>query len=255
MQQELKELIEKTSGNNLHLKVAELLKKAGWEVDLSSYYYDDTANKPREIDIVAYKKIEIIEKHETYNRILETFRAFLFVECKNFTDQVAFRMCPSEGNEKAIVVEKMDKLNLLLNGLGVDHHYMRSKSVGKLSDTVQRNQGALFDTLTQPVKSLVFFKQHSPIKGLYYPVVIYSGINGIYPIIGKQDLDKLQPRKELIAELNYSYRSVIDGKLRSNCFFIDFVHVSNISDFLEKVSVEIGLVKRYLSKRLEERKS
>ena len=109
----LKKQIEK-SGNNLHMEIVELLESNSWIVDLSSYYYDDTTDKPREIDVVAKKKFCAFEgqspdDHRYY------FHVFLFIECKYLTDEVAFRMHGTnpKSNEDAVIIECMDKEKLL----------------------------------------------------------------------------------------------------------------------------------------------
>lgn len=56
MEAELKTRI-KESGNNLHLDVADFLKRKGWLVDISPYYCDEFTDRPREVDIIATRRI------------------------------------------------------------------------------------------------------------------------------------------------------------------------------------------------------
>lgn len=56
MEKTLKKAIEE-SGNRLHLRVADLLTKGGWTVQLSPYYVDELTTAPREIDIIASRRI------------------------------------------------------------------------------------------------------------------------------------------------------------------------------------------------------
>jgi len=240
MRKDFKKIIEE-SGNNLHIDTVDLLERMQWDVDLSSYYYDDTANKPREIDIIAQKNVEVIDDPE--KGVISQFKLFLFIECKYFKNEVAFWMRPNrEGEAKeAMIIEAIrsvdewdKKLILEEEGLFREHHYLREGFIGKLYDS--KNEKPIFDALTQPIKSLTFFKERRAEKGIYYPIVVYSGIEGIYAIKRKgADLDKLEPKKELIFGLNYSYRSVVDNKLKTNHFYIDFIHQGGLGDFVEEI--------------------
>ena len=87
------------------MKVAQFLEGKGWNVDISSYYLDDITNKPREIDIVARKRISMSERIFTPHE--GDFDVFLFIECKHFSDEIAFWMHKNdyEESEKAIITE------------------------------------------------------------------------------------------------------------------------------------------------------
>ncbi len=70
-------------------------------------------------------------------------------------------------------------------------------------------------------------------KAIYYPIVVYMGIDGIFAIKNNGvDLDNLTPKKELIFGMNYSHRSVVDNKLKDNHFYIDFIHIESLGNFI-----------------------
>jgi len=252
MQEELKKIIKK-SGNNLHIAVVELLEKMQWDVDLSSYYYDDTANKPREIDIIAKKNIPII--NPTTQAQCNEFNLFLFIECKHFTKEVAFRSRLNREQEakEAITIEANEAVDgwskeviLEREGLFRNHHYLKERFIGKLYDT--ENEKPVFNAITQPIKSLIFFKESRCERGVYYPLVVYSGTDGIYSIKRQDsDLEKIKPKKRLIFGLNYSYKPPISGVLKTNQFYIDFVHQDELGSFIEDTILEeIKELKEYL---------
>lgn len=256
MREEFKKIIEK-SGNNLHIDTVNLLETMQWDVDLSSYYYDDTANKPREIDIIAQRNVSVIDPLKKIS--VDEFKLFLFIECKYFKNEVAFwaRRNRKEEAKEAMIIEGLDKEYLLGPGnLFRDHHYLRERFIGTLYDSFPKEQGAVFNAVTQPIKSLTFFKERfykmevekGLTKAIYYPIVVYSGIEGICDIRRKGvDLDKLEPKKELIFGLNYSYRSVVDNKLKTNRFYIDFIHQSRLGNFIEDViQGELSELRQYL---------
>lgn len=254
MTQDLKDLLEK-SGNNLHLEVADILESKGWDIDLSSYYYDDTENKPREIDIIATRNEGVgSEAKGESGKPIDKFDISLYIECKYFTKDIAFRMLPIGGLEQAAALhlnelnkeELVDFLNREADYL--KNHYFDTKSVGKLHDT--EIETTVFNALTQPIKSLVFSKDgedHIKLNKIYVPIVVYSGIDGIYPIQGSQDLDKLQPLQHLPYGLNYAYRNVHTGFLKREYFIVDFVHKDIFNKFLtHRVQNDIGGIRRYL---------
>lgn len=110
MKEDLKKIIEK-SGNNLHINTVNLLKEMGWNVDLSSYYYDDTANKPREIDIIAQINEPVFDFPP--NNLINEFKLFLFIECKYFKNELAFRMRLNQEKEaqKAMAIEAINSID------------------------------------------------------------------------------------------------------------------------------------------------
>ncbi len=244
------ENIIKNSGNNLHLEIAQYLEQSGWRVDLSSYYYDDTTNKPREIDIVARKHIEITDIRGS--QVVDAFEVCLFIECKYFKNEIAFRLHQNSNGEntKGIIVEGFNKDELMYQtGLENSHHYLNVEKVAKLYDAQSDEQNDIFNAITQPIKSLVFFKDREPKKGFYYPVVVYSGINGIYPVeqADLANLQGLQQLKNIIFGVNYSYRSTASGALENQYFCVDFVHKGDFQRFLQFVDSEMGTVRKSLA--------
>jgi len=270
MKSELKETI-KNSGNNLHLEIVETLKDKGWDIDISAYYCDDITNKPREIDIVAKKRIPIFKDKNPEIIKKYNFPIFLFLECKNFQNQIAFRVVDSLFDiSKSAINSQTKNFNIeqILNEteLKNKHHYLVNKKVAKLYDVPykslkkkkidERLDGQIFESITQPIKSLIFFTREGDIsKGVFYPVVIYRGIPGFYIIEkGKntdRNLDKLKPVKNLIFGLKYSYREIIGGVAgafyRTSNFLIDFVHQNEFEKFLQSIEEnEITEIKKYL---------
>lgn len=230
------------------MRVINRLEHLEWDVEISAYYYDDTTNKPRECDIIAQKEIQV----KPIGPVVDKFKVFLFIECKHFKGEVAFRMHQSHPEAKAmkdiksaIIIYDINKEKALKN---INHHYLWQKNIAKLYDSVDEEKN-IFNAITQSVKSLTFFKERQPEKGLYYPVVVYSGIDGIYPI-DSTDLSLLQtltPEKYLILGLNYSYRSVVSGFLETQYFLIDFVHESEFINYLQTISRDADALKERLA--------
>ena len=224
------------SGNNLHLQVVEVLESAGWIVELSAYYTDDLTDKPREIDIYARKKIDVLSH---FGDPVGSFSVYLFAECKYFSSEIAFRVQPAKKNREAIVLVGMRGFNEQLERFYTSHHYMTIRKVGKLYDAYDaagaqpKTRASVFDGLTQSVKSLLSFRDKGLSMGVCYPAVIYSGIDGLYELEGS-DIDLAGKTKETLSafELNYAYRSSATNALLSDYFIIDFLHQSKLNDYL-----------------------
>ena len=249
MTEELKKLI-RNSGNNLHMDVVDSLEKSYWNVDMSSYYYDDTTGKPREMDIIASKDWRILPT-DGQSSIIDFVRVYLFIECKYFTKEIAFRLHQNDKEKSRAAIltsgirtwyEALDK-----SGLRNDHHFVAESSLGKLFDS--ENGTDVFNAITQPVKALIFFKDRKDKafkdsghrdgvieKAIYYPLVVYSGIQGIYALKRNDiaNLDKLKFQDNLTAAFNYSYRSVVDGQLKTQYFCIDLIKRDRFEEMLEK---------------------
>ena len=158
MDPRLKKIISE-SGNNLHLEVVKMLEEKSWKVNLSAYYYDDTNNKPREIDIVASKPLayfkgqpgELVKDFQAYS-----VNVFLFIECKYFKNEIAFRIHETNKNKEAVVCEGINK-DEFLEEVKNFHHYLKFSAIAQLYDAVPEDQDKIFNAITQPVKSLTFF--------------------------------------------------------------------------------------------------
>jgi hypothetical protein len=228
------EAVLSTSGHNLHLRTVTALQGAGWHVELSAYFYDDTDPKPREIDIIASRQVPVRQPSgETVN----TFQTSLFIECKYFKEEIAFRMQPASDYQAAIKLRCPWNINL--EELAARHRYGLIGEVGKLYD--QHNPADLFSAITQPVKSLTFFRDRAQRTGLYYPITVYEGIDGIYHLDpGVTTLTGLTRKKYSVFGLSYTYRNVssVYNELNSEIFYIDFVHKDEFPDLLTAIAVD-----------------
>ena len=230
MEKNLEKII-KESGNNLHIKVVELLESLEWDVELSSYYYDDTTGKPREIDIVAKKRVDIDFSGKN-------FFIFLFIECKYFKNEIAFRLHRNDRDKskRAIILNSIYQ-NGIFTRTNSAHHYLTRDKISKLYDSYGNKDNGkddVFSAFTQAAKSLLFFRCAQNIKGVYYPLVVYDGINGIYDIEDIKDLNNKQLNKHSIFGFDYWYRWREENAFASQYFCIDFLHFDVLKDFIEK---------------------
>jgi hypothetical protein len=259
MNHKLKEQIIK-SGNNLHLDVARKLGKEGWLADVSSYYVDDISTAPREIDIIAKMQIDIAGINRSYQDMMGKFYVYLLIECKYFNNAIAFRMLENDKIEsiEAIVCANLPKNSFLEQDYYAfpNHHYFNNK-IAKLHDVAEKKENNnVFSAITQPIKSLIFQKDESREKALYYPVVIYRGIEGIYGIenIDNNNLDDAVQMKHMIYGVNYAYRRPVDGKTLKQMFYVDFVHESELDNYLKLIESEVEEVRNTMFFLLKNKK-
>lgn len=272
MNPKLKEAI-KNSGNNLHLKVAEFLESLDWDTDISAYYCDDITEKPREIDIIASKDIPFVDDGNKIPEKAYRFSIYLLVECKNFKNEIAFRMRKNnlQDSKSAIMTSITDaeKEELLeKTNLDKNHHYLIKNKVAKLYDTFGAKNSDVFDAIIQPIKSLIFFenrmpeiKEYRPNKALFYPIVVYEGIPGFYliekSINTDKELDKLKEAdNNLIFGLNYSYSETlfnVSGKrfIPKRPFCVDFIHFDKFGEFLKIIDSEINEIRGYFQEKFD----
>ncbi len=235
--------IIKNSGHNLHMQVVEILEDAGWRVNSNSYYYDDSANKPREIDIIASKEEKIIEPISGIKH--DEFTIFLFIECKYFNDPIIFRLHNQTETESwhSIITKGLNKYEIFDN---TRHSFLRLDRVGKLHDTTKKQEKNLFDAVTQPIKSLLFFKDaDSQSKAIYLPLVVFNGPAEIY--YAENQTIKEYPEKIAYFGINYWYKNVHSNKLEQQYFVITFVKLKYLTDFLNALKDnEVVWIRKHL---------
>ena len=74
----VQKIIEK-SGNSFHSRVVKLLRDEKWTVLVSPYYSDNFTDKPREIDVIAERNLDVSDFIRDW---LGTLNVRLFIECK-----------------------------------------------------------------------------------------------------------------------------------------------------------------------------
>lgn len=253
MDQNLKDIITRKSGHNLHFKTVKILEENGWKTELNTYYLDDTTDKPREIDIIATKSL---------NPGKHVFDCIFFIECKRFNNEIAFRshkVRPGETIE-AFNMTKINKGEIIeflqarqLTSFEDTFHYLNYSSVARLHDSHKDEQNNIFNALTQPIKSLIFFRERSKNPTFLYPLAVYNGINGIYDIPAGYDLvrlDELSLEKILPYGINYSYKT--NEQPLSEVFFIDFIHFDSFQDYISLIHDEMSMVQKYFMHREDE---
>ena len=282
MEEEVFENLIKESGHNLQLKVASLLKENGWEVEISPYYFDSVIERPREIDIIAWKE----NCHGYINEKILRYKIFLFIECKYLKEETIFWLLEPR-------LEKIKEgLSATLGGVSFRpqvldaslekfkeafsfHRYFRTKYIAKLYYTKEKLDGRhdiIYSAFTQALHSLIWFKKFPFWKtgerkeepGVYYPVVIYEpkkDLKVLLPNTQKKcrhlkEILKEMKTSSLLFEVTYCYPEPITGDYPAGwklsyfpspkVFLVDFVQNEDLEDFLKIIEKENAKIWEFL---------
>lgn len=250
MDKDLIESIEK-SGHNLHMQVTDILERNGWSVDISPYYVDDIRDKPREIDIIATKTFSPLTP-EVHPPRDDSFKIKLFIECKYFTKEIAARVKPLENPMGFLQTPGFNK-DEIIGYLKTIHRYPEEKIIAKLFDAHKDVQTGVFDSLTTPIKSMIFHIDHRTERRrfLAYPITVFDGFNGIH-ILDKIDFDikNIKNVQYLLAQVNYSYKNPIENKINTVNGLVEFVHKDVFENLLGKIRRDGEKIKDRIEKKL-----
>lgn len=247
--------IFKKSGNNLHVRVVNTLRKDGWEVKISPYYKDNTTEKSREIDIIAEKAFT--PEWVTGFPCKENIRIRLFIECKYITEETVFWF----DNKNKIKAKKIITENTPCddNNLETDkHHYLSGHEAVKLYSsgiTKSTNNESIYLAINQSLHSLIYFRDSPTISEnsrgderpiINYPVIICNNFDYFY-----QTNFKLEPPKKIVEEtfqieLNYAYKDTKSEKDIDEFFLIDIINYEKLTDFTKMLSDECQMMSVFL---------
>ena len=243
------EVIEK-SGNSFHIKVADYIEQQWWTVEISPYYTDFVTNTPREVDIIAYKVINIIPYGTHRNEAFEV-RVQLFIECKFIkSDDIIIAWTQPINQDR---IEKYLSQERIMKPLAWKytedyqitteakkiHHYFQYQSVAKLFGNSSQHD-PMFQWINQVLHSLIYFEKN-PVSWICeytysYPIILVNSFNNFYKKTKEEDVEKITGN--FLFSTSYSYREKEVTKNRD--FFIDIIDFKNWLDtFLQKANNEL----------------
>lgn len=239
----VQEIIDK-NGNSFHSRVVKLLREQKWTVIVSPYYSDNFTNKPREIDIIAEKKVDINKfTHDS----LGMLNIRLFVECKRINEGDTVFWFDIKDKNRAIE-RIMSDTGMKYKNDNFDikkHHYFSDIPVAKLFAS-EKNRGEdnewMSKAINQNLNALVYYRNQTdlipenlnrPILWrLSYPIIVVNTFDHFFRINMADDNDKVETIKEPFQlEVNYAY---IDRNKKgcNEYFLIDVVSIDKLQNFL-----------------------
>jgi len=250
------ELIQK-SGMITHLKTVDLLKKNGWSLNISSYYYDNVADQVKEIDIIAEKEFNSWQNRKQSS---EQLNIQLFIECKYINQEIIFWFDEMNRRKAVETLENNTELKILELRSGADilpdkFHYLRETRVAKLFSSNINNEDVIYKAISQCLRAQVYYEQWASGPILHdfddhpdtdssivrFPVVVVDNFENLREVeIGKdvKDASTKAIEKDFLIETNYVYFNKDKTSTRDDYFLIDLVDADKLDSFLKDLDVE-----------------
>ncbi len=244
----IKEII-KNSGNDFHLNIADFLSSRGWTVVISPYYNDPATNKPREIDIIATREINVRENF--YNKRDSSFILRLFIECKHLPNSNVLWFMPKNTESAKELVIDNNVLRRADDGLLTNfsvrppktHHYLDEEKVMKLSAKTG-NTDLLYEAMNSCLNALIFYKEHQHLNTanvIDLPVIVVNSFENLHKRNSENQDGYEDVTRNFQMEVDYSF-SDKEGKPKTKYFLLDVVSGDKLEDFLrllDECDVEI----------------
>lgn len=243
------------SGNSFHCRVVNHLSKKGWNTLISPYYMDSTANKPREIDLIA-EKYWLRKGHfdSRYGAVVIK----LFIECKYIPQPNVFwfdTRDTSAATEWLVSNTPLKKDNMFTE----QHHYLSSgPSVAKLfasKNHPKTENEPIYRALNQSLNAMVYLRGHEsiipdireghiPILSVTeMPVIICNSFDNFYQVNMNSSDPPMSIDESFQLEVNYAYADN-NGQQHSEYFLLDVVNFSRIDNFLDIIENDVSAILR-----------
>ena len=254
MNKKTKSQIE-NSGLMSHLKAIDCLKNNGWSVIVSPYYYDGVSESVREIDIVAEKQFNSFHWAGSSSAQVNVQ---LFVECKYINQEIVLWFDKTDKDKAVEALGKATGLQIAVRRSGDispdSFRYYKAENVAKLFSTTSGREDLIYRALSQCLRALVYYTQWAPgpIRNDFnrHPEAISHIVR--YPIVvcgNFSNLKKLEfespqnfSAKDLISpfllETNYVYFNKAKTSAIDDYFWIDFVDLDKLEEFLKNLESE-----------------
>lgn len=238
---DIQDLINK-SGSNLHIKTEKILNANNWKAEIKKVYLDSATDKEREGDIVAFKELEV----KNYGMTGYKFKIFLIIECKYIdkSKNLLFRMNKNDP-EKSFKALILNNFHLSsgeereLRFAFKPHHYLTRPSVGQF--IISEEEKNIHKAIQQSTNLLLFQKEQDNLMGIYYPVVVYDGIDGIQELNKEENsADKvIKVSNSLFPEDHVLKNDDSSKPTYQQYFLVDFIHINELENFLNIVVDEL----------------
>jgi hypothetical protein len=186
---------------------------------------------------------------DTFGNEKDAFWIHLVVECKHLSKSVAFYEFSNQPPFNPVDAIRTGSLNRseIIDGMTLEreHHYVQAGNTTARLYELERGEVAsardeIYKATIQAIKALIFqetsFQTQPEGRALYYPIVIYDGLDGIFSLDGsKPNIESAELKKQHLYALQYAYRDINSSSVRKEWFMIDFVHVSALPDLLTNI--------------------
>ena len=256
MENEKKDLVT-GSGMLTHLRTVEALRKHGWTVNISSYYYDDVSDSPREIDIVAEKEFNSWERRAESTKQLNVQ---LFIECKYLVQEIALwfddmnrwrAINAAEDNTGREIVEFRNGGDLASS----EFHQLRGKKVAKLFSSNLSKEDVIYKALSQCLKALVYYQDwangpliHSFLtdhgaetKIVRFPVIVFDNFSNLRELtfdVASGNHSTVSIFDNFLIETNYVHLDKTKSRAKDQYFLVDCLNIEKLPEYLTALDGE-----------------
>jgi len=241
------------SGIVSHYKVLDILRKKEWSVLISPYYYDNIASATKEIDIIAEKQIDFVDKFDKDVQI----NIQLFLECKYIKNEIVLWFDAVDMDKAVLKLEEITGLTILHKKLDADikpenFHYLENKNVVKLFSTNTNKEDVMYKAISQCLNSQIYYEQWiygtimNPFSNeaisriIKYPVIVCDNFDNLVEVKfnEKNDFSTCQIENSFLIETNYTHLDKTGKLVESSYFLIDVVDFDYFEKFLDKIEME-----------------
>lgn len=233
-----------SSGNNFHAKAARWLRDDNWKISVSPYYLDQQQQKARELDLVAEKRWQTMDR---IGRPSGAVYTRLFIECKFVPADTVFWLRNKDPQEVEQIIcagGKFRPQNTYTNR----HHYFDSAQ--RAACLFASKKGAdmesepFFKGLNQVLNGYVFFRNSTPQLAressydpfqiyLDYQVIVCNSFEKMYAVDFDVPGDAEVISQPFILDVQYAFQG--KGGARSENLLIDVVDFASLPAFTEMI--------------------
>ena len=248
--QKIDKLIEE-SGIITHFKTSRTLRKNGWSVVVSPYYYDSISDSIRETDLVVEKQFY---SADTLRHSSVQINIQLFIECKYIKQEIVFWFDTINKNEAVRNLEKEADLDILHGDkrsadiVPENFHHLKYDKVAKLFSTNSSKEDVMYKAMNQCLHSQINYRKtgKKPISNKFmnsqsvfshiiqYPIIVCDNFSNLLEVKfddeNRTSTEKLE--NDFLLETNY----------REDYFLIDIVDINCLENFLKKIEEEAKLL-------------
>ncbi len=206
--------MKKKSGIPFQFEVEERIKSLGFETFPDRSYIDDVELKPRDIDIVAIKKVESYKTRDT--------QLALVVEVKYLSDDAIAYMRDNPRDETTYFIDGFASRDL-------DYAKKEFHSYTTPQVAINISDKDISGAMLQAIKAL-FYLRTKPLlyqAGMFYPMVVFKGKK-----LKNQNGEEL---KSVLHHRTYEWRNPETGKIDSRSIYVDVIHESLVEDYVTNI--------------------
>jgi len=254
----IKEDIQK-SGFPLEIEVSSKLREDGWTVIIHDYYIDEEEGKSREIDVEAFKRLEINSPDYDF------FHVSLIIECKKSLEKPWVFYTTQKGREfkfpqsiiKSLGKPRIHKKLISQERWMKGSHYFsprfKKKAIIGYEPFTEGKGQRIFEASMQVIKALAYMMKQTEQAAetlsvmnknplfIMYPVIVLDGHLFEYTL-----KEEVKPIMYLQYLVRHRFTNPLTSELVGDVFLIDVLRKDFLPEYLKILEEELNIVKNKL---------